>query len=192
MEDLKPKLFRFDSAGNRMCWQWSFWNWEMTSRKLVWNFLKTISCIFLFALSPVVPATNLSPGYSASTPTRPPVRSPLSQESEFYKTSVHIMLSPCPRPPVANITPLMRPKVLPVISTIRSSYKIWSHAPLWFYLKSLCPSRDNHTGSPCILPPGQVHPQARTLHSLPLPEMFVLMTSAPAASPQIDLLKTSI
>lgn len=88
MENLKPHLFRFDSAGSTMSWQQSFESWEMTSGKWVWNFLKTISCIFLFALSPVVPATSLSPGYSASRPARPPVHSPLGGESELYKTLV--------------------------------------------------------------------------------------------------------
>lgn len=156
MENLKPHLFRFDSAGSTMSWPQSFESWEMTSGKWVWNFLKTISCIFLFALSPVVPATSLSPGYSASPPARPPVHSPLGKESELYKTSV----TSCSWPPAANKTLLMRPSALPMLSTIWLSYKIGSHSPLRFHLLSLCPSRscDNHTGPALHPSPGPVSP----------------------------------
>lgn len=56
----------------------------------MWNFLKTISCVFLFALSPVVPATNLSPGYSASPSCQAPSPVlPWAGRVRFIKRQAH-------------------------------------------------------------------------------------------------------
>lgn len=59
----------------------------MTSGKLAWTFLKAISCMFLFVLFPLVPATSLALGYSNSYvhSYQPPVHSLLGHPGELYK-----------------------------------------------------------------------------------------------------------
>lgn len=66
----------------------------MTSGKPPWPFLEAISCVFLFVLFPLVPATRLSVGYSNSymDSCQPPVPSLLGHLGE---------LSQCQSPHVA-------------------------------------------------------------------------------------------
>ena len=76
----------------------------MTSGKLVWNFLETISYIFFFGPFPLVPATNISLGYSNSywDSYQPPVHSPAGHHRELYKMSVTTCY-----PPIENLQWLM-------------------------------------------------------------------------------------
>lgn len=95
---LRTKVTQIWFSKKWVWWHRKFWSWEMTSGKLVWNFLKTISCIFLFAPSPLVPATNLSPGYSDNLLIwLLPAPSPFSTwlAGRTLQNVNHIMLPPC-------------------------------------------------------------------------------------------------
>lgn len=157
-----------------MCRYWKFWSWEMTSGRLVWNFLKT--CIFLFVPSLLIPATSLSPSYSdwlVLLLLPAPVHDPPGHETELYGSQPHraIPLSKtsnglyCPpdkmQSPSRDLHDLIFLQDVVLPSFFISSCVTGPFSLMWQPQPSLCPST-----------PPSSFPHDGPLHLLPLAEML--------------------